>query len=96
MTSFKFGDLYQIRQANCQIKTSPKFPAIQYINALGLSPIKVHDEAFIITLTSLVIVAFTVLFLGVMFFFAEEQLRADLEAAKALSKAGTDQQVHVL
>ena len=76
-----------------KLKTLPKFPAIQYINALGLSPIKVHDKALIITLTSLVIVAS---FLSVMFFFAEEQLRADLEAAKALSKAGTDQQVHVL
>ena len=29
-------------------------------------------------------------------FYAEEQLRADLEAAKALSKAGTDPQVHAL
>ena len=29
-----------------------------------------------------------------MFFHVEEQLRADLEAAKALSKAGTDPQVH--
>ena len=91
MASFEFGDLYQIRH----IKNLAKVPAIQYINALGLSPIKVHDEALIITLTSLVIVAFTALFLSVMFFFAEEQLRADLEAAKALSKAGTDQQVHV-
>ena len=31
-----------------------------------------------------------------MFFHAEEQLRADLEAAKALSKAGTDPQVRAL
>lgn len=31
---------------------------------------------------------------GMIFFHTEEQLRADLEAAKALSKAGTDPQVH--